>query len=114
MSSPARMFAQPRTAWQTRGVVSIARLTIMFRLEGCRSLKEKRQRLAGLRDRFGRNPQIAVFESESADVLDRAEWTFVAAASAASVVEQLLAGIERDVQEIVDAEVVRMVRERLV
>jgi hypothetical protein len=55
-----------------------------------------------------------VFESESADVLDRAEWTFVAAASAASVVEQLLAGIERDVQEIVDAEVVRMVRERLV
>ncbi|MGA0840604.1 MAG: DUF503 family protein [Pseudomonadales bacterium] len=93
--------------------MSIASLTITFRLGGCRSLKEKRQRLAGLRDRFGRNPQLAVFESGAADALDRAEWTFVAGASAAVVVEQLLAGIERDVQESVDAEVVRMARVRL-
>lgn len=86
--------------------MSIGSLAIEFRLAGCRSLKEKRQRLNGLRERFGRAPNVAVFESAHQDLLQRAEWTFVAGAASARVVEQLLAGIERDVQLSVDAELV--------
>jgi len=93
--------------------VSIGSLRIDFRLEACRSLKEKRQRLAGMRDRFGRIPNLAVFESDLHDVLQRAQWTFVAAAASNDVVEQLLAGVERDVHELVDAEVIGIRREWL-
>jgi len=93
--------------------VSIGSLCIEFRLAGCRSLKEKRQRLAGLRDRFGRTVNLAVFESDFADVLQRAQWTFVAGAADSVVVERLLAGVERDVQELIDAEVLDIRREWL-
>jgi uncharacterized protein YlxP (DUF503 family) len=90
--------------------VSIARLCIEFRLGGCRSLKEKRQRLAGLRERFGRTPNVAVFESDHHDVLQRAQWTFVVGAAQARVVEQVLAGIERDLRLQVDAELIDLRR----
>lgn len=93
------------------GRVSIGILRVDFRLEACRSLKEKRQRLIGMRDRFGRNANLAVFESAQQDLLQRAQWTFVAGASGALVVEQLLAGVERDLQELVDAEVIGISRE---
>ncbi|MEE4283615.1 MAG: DUF503 family protein [Pseudomonadales bacterium] len=43
--------------------MNIACLTIVFHLHGCQSLKDKRQRLAGLRDRFGKQTQVAVCES---------------------------------------------------
>jgi uncharacterized protein len=95
------------------GRVSIGSLRIEFRLEACRSLKEKRQRLIGLRDRFGRTPNLAVFESDLHDVLHRSQWTFVAGAASATVVEQLLAAVERDIQELVDAEVIEIRREWL-
>lgn len=69
-----------------------------FRLDGCRSLKEKRGRLARLRDRHGRSPNVAVFESGYQDHLDQAEWTFVVAASApkpvAGMVSRLIDSIE--------------------
>lgn len=107
------MFAHADRAWQTSRV-SIAFLCIDFHLAGCRSLKDKRQRLSGLRDRFGRNPNLAVFESDLADDHARAQWTFVAAAASARVVEQLLTGIERDIETLVDAEVVAVRREWLV
>lgn len=107
------MFAHADRAWQTPRV-SIASLCIDFHLAGCRSLKDKRQRLSGLRDRFGRNPNLAVFESDVADDHARAQWTFVAAAASARVVEQLLTGIERDIETLVDAEVVAVRREWLV
>ena len=106
------MFAQA-FVYGKLGPVSIGSLRIDFRLGGCRSLKEKRQRLAGMRERFGRMPNLAVFESDHHDVLNRAQWTFVAGAASAQVAEQLLAGIERDVQELVDAEVVDIRREWL-
>ena len=37
-------------------MLHIAVLRLRFHLEGCGSLKDKRQRLCGLRDRFGRLP----------------------------------------------------------
>lgn len=60
-------------------MLHIAVLRLRFHLEGCGSLKDKRQRLSGLRDRFGRLPGIAVCESEAHDSLAEAEWSFVAA-----------------------------------
>ena len=46
-------------------------LELEFHIPGCKSLKEKRGRLAGMRDRFGRLTNVAVCESAFADVLRR-------------------------------------------
>jgi uncharacterized protein YlxP (DUF503 family) len=94
--------------------VNVALLRIEFHLSGCRSLKEKRQRLKGVRDRFGRAANVAVCESGAQDSLQRAQWSFVAVSSSAEVVEQTLAEIERNIQLIVDAEVGEVLREWLV
>lgn len=69
-------------------------LTLNFRLEGCDSLKERRQRLGGLRDRFGRLPQIAVLE-EPIDNLKHACWRFLALTQTRPQAEQLLTRIEQ-------------------
>ena len=86
-------------------MLHIAILTLQFHLEGCASLKEKRQRLGGLRDRFGRQPNMAVCESERQDSLQRAEWTFVAVAGARAVTDRMIAEVEKFVAETVDARV---------
>src|SRR5690606_39392286 len=51
-------------------------LTMRFSLPGCRSLKEKRQRMGGLHERYGRQPAVAVCESGDRDRVDASEWTF--------------------------------------
>lgn len=94
--------------------MNVGLLTIGFHLAGCRSLKEKRQRLKGIRDRFGKPLNVAVCESDYQDVHQRAQWTFIATASSPSVVEKALAEIVRSVQISVDAELVDVHRERLV
>ena len=76
-------------------------------------MKEKRGRLRGLKDRFGRQANLAVCEAADADALDRAEWWFVACAADRRVVEKMLTEVERDVQDRVDAEVVDVHREWL-
>ena len=80
-------------------------LTLTFRLEGCSSLKERRQRLSGLRDRFGRLPQIAVCE-EPSDNLKHACWQFLALTQARPQAEQLLTGIEQYAAAELDAVVI--------
>ena len=91
----------------------IAVLTLRFHLEGCRSLKEKRQRLAKLRDRFGRMAQIAVCESDWADRHDRAEWSFVIAAARGDAVEASCRQIENYAAEELDAVLFETLREQL-
>ncbi|XOV85056.1 MAG: DUF503 domain-containing protein [bacterium] len=86
--------------------MNIACLTIVFRLHGCHSLKDKRQRLAGLRDRFGKQTQVAVCESADADSLNRAQWSFIAAAGSKSVIQKIFSDIETFVTTSLDAEVV--------
>lgn len=93
--------------------MSIGVLEVEFYLGGCRSLKEKRQRLLGLRERFGRAHNVAVCESDHQDLLQRAEWTFVAASSGRDVVERALTDIERNLQASVDAEIIGVRREWL-
>ena len=81
-------------------------LTLQFHLEGCASLKEKRKRLSGLRDRFGRKTSIAVCEYGCQDAWQKAEWGFVAAASSRSAVKGLIDNIEREVSENFDGRIV--------
>lgn len=87
-------------------------LTVVFHLDGCRSLKERRSRLGGLRDRFGRNPRIALCESPGDDPT-HACFTFVAVAGDRRSLDGLLGEVERDLESRVDAVVVDLVRERL-
>ena len=89
-------------------------LSVNFHLGGCRSLKEKRQRLSGIRDRYGRPANVAVCESDFQDSHQRAQWTFIATASSANIVEQALADIVRNLELSVDAELIDVHRERLI
>ncbi|MBE0489681.1 MAG: DUF503 domain-containing protein [Halomonas sp.] len=88
-------------------------LTLHISLPGCQSLKEKRQRMGGLHERFGRNPAVAVCESGELDRLEASEWTFVAVATSIPRVEALLAEIEDKIQRTVDGRVMEATRELL-
>lgn len=81
-------------------------LSLDFHLPGCASLKEKRRRLARLRDKFGRSTNLAVCETAHQDAHQRARWAVVAVAASAKVVEQSLAEVERWVAETLDATLV--------
>lgn len=88
-------------------------LRVEFFLGSCRSLKEKRQRLGGLRERYGKQVNVAVCESAFQDSLQQAQWSFVACAADGLVVEKTLVDIERGLQLSVDAEIVDMQRDIL-
>lgn len=85
-----------------------------FYLHGCASLKEKRQRLGRLRDKFGKQTALSVCESNHADELRSAEWTFIASAGSDVVVQQTLTEVERYLSTSLDAEVVSIERQWLV
>ena len=89
----------------------IGLLALDFHLVGCKSLKEKRRRLARLRGKFGRVANLAVCESAYQDSHRRARWSIVAVADDARVVEQSLAEVERWVAYSVDAILVDIDRE---
>lgn len=91
----------------------IAVLTMTISLPGCRSLKEKRQRMGGVHERFGRHPAIAVCESGDHDRLESSEWTFVVVGNLAQKVEALCSEIEEKVQRTVDGRVLEVSREVL-
>lgn len=93
--------------------MQIVLLTLEFRLHGCRSLKEKRQRLSGLKEKFGRQPNLAVCESDFHDIHDRAQWSFVAVSTDAEIVERTLRAVENHIEEHVDAVLVDSAREAL-
>ncbi|MBS9402215.1 DUF503 domain-containing protein [Halomonas sp. TRM85114] len=88
-------------------------LTLRISLPGCGSLKEKRQRMGGLHERFGRNPAVAVCESADHDKLEASEWTFVVAAMTSQRVEALCSEIEDKIQRTVDGRVMEAIREVL-
>lgn len=84
-----------------------------FYLHGCGSLKEKRRRLGRVRDKFGKASGLAVCESRYPDDHKRSEWTFVAVASAGTVVQQALTEVETFLATSVDAELISVDREWL-
>lgn len=91
----------------------VGMLALDFHLAGCASLKEKRRRLARLRDKFGRVPNLAVCESGHAQSRQLARYSVVAVASDAVVVEKSLAEVERWAAESVDATIVAIDRAAL-
>lgn len=93
--------------------MQIAILTLHIAMPGCRSLKEKRQRMGGLHERYGRNPAVAVFECGARDRHDASEWCFVVVGETARQVEALCSEIEDRVQRTVDGRVVDVTRESL-
>ncbi|MFG6160278.1 DUF503 domain-containing protein [Halomonas sp. 1390] len=88
-------------------------LTLTISLPGCRSLKEKRQRMGGLHERLGRHPAIAVCESGHHDRHDASEWTFVAVGPTSRAVASLCSEIEETCLQRVDGRVMEVTRERL-
>ncbi|GAB2719804.1 DUF503 domain-containing protein [Halomonas garicola] len=88
-------------------------LTLTFFMPGCSSLKEKRQRMGGVHERFGRNPAVAVCESGEHNKHDSTEWSFVVAAKSQREVESLCSQIEDKLQRTVDGRVSDVSREFL-
>jgi uncharacterized protein YlxP (DUF503 family) len=88
-------------------------MTVDFHLAGCRSLKEKRQRLKGMRERFGKLPNVAVCESDYQDVHQRAQWSFIATAANGDVAEKSLSEILSSIELSVDAELIGVAQEIL-
>ncbi|WP_086932442.1 DUF503 domain-containing protein [Agarilytica rhodophyticola] len=82
----------------------IAILEIKFYLHGCLSLKEKRHRIGGLRDKYGSNKNLAVCESGTLDSKQRAELSFVCAANDKKTVESILSKIIDYCESSIDAE----------
>ncbi len=76
--------------------MQVAILTLDFHLEGCSSLKQKRQRLKGLKDRFGRLSHIAVCESDRADCLDKAQWSFAFLSQNKAGIASAVAAVRED------------------
>ncbi len=91
--------------------LAVGLLVLDFHLPGCASLKEKRGRIGGVREHIGRQTNVAVCETDFADALQRAQWSFVVAAQDARLVGQALDAIERDVVQRVDAVVTHRRRE---
>lgn len=88
-------------------------LTFSFSLPGCSSLKEKRQRVGGLHERFGRNPAVAVCESGELNRHDASQWSFVVVGMTKREVEALCSQIEDKVQTTVEGRIMDVVREFL-
>lgn len=86
-------------------------LIIEFYLAGCGSLKEKRKRISGLRQKLGKSPNIALCESDFMDEHKRSQWSFIAVSNDKKVVENLIDSIESRIEELVDARVTNVKRE---
>jgi len=91
--------------------MQIAIMTVTISLPGCSSLKEKRQRIGGFHERFGRSPNVAVCESGELDRHDASEWSFVVVAPTKRDVDAQCRQIEDKLERIVDGRVMRVRRE---
>ena len=86
-------------------------LTLTFSLPGCSSLKEKRMRMGGLHERFGRNPAGAVCERGERNRHDASEWTFVVVGLNKREIESEFNQIEDKIQRVVEARIMDVRRE---
>ncbi len=90
----------------------IVLLNVSFRLDGCRSLKERRQRLGGLRQRLGRESGVALCE-HAGDDPEESVWSILIVASSRRGATDLAGRIERDLESRVDAVIQDLTREWL-
>ncbi|MFT4929838.1 MAG: hypothetical protein ACI8WB_005973, partial [Phenylobacterium sp.] len=94
-------------------LMNLKMLTLDFQLPGCCSLKEKRQLLGGLKDRFGKMSNIAVTESAHHDQHQLSQWCFVAAGVDAIQLEKILTNIETHANTQLDAVIIDCQRQWL-
>ncbi len=80
----------------------LAVLTMAIEFPGCRSLKEKRHRVGGIRDRLSRLPNVGVCESGETDRHQHGQWTFAIIANSRPAVEKTVRTIEDTLNERVD------------
>jgi len=90
----------------------VVMLEVVFHLEACYSLKEKRSRLSGLRERFGKHKNMAVCEADYQNDHGRSLWAFVAIGQDKTV-DKTLSFVEEHIEEYVDAVVVDIARQEL-
>lgn len=86
--------------------MQVHHITIEFIFPGCRSLKEKRGRLRGIRERLGRLTAVAIAESNYQDDHDRSEWSIVVLAQNNKLFDQILSGID-DELDCIDGQIVK-------
>ena len=91
---------------QLTHIMFIGILTTQFYLHGCTSLKEKRGRISGIREKFGRTHNIAVCEAEYQDDHNRACFAFVCTATNQRIISASLEKIVTHCQTGLDAELV--------
>lgn len=88
-------------------------MEVEFHLSGCRTLKDKRHRLSGIRDRFGKESSVAVCESALHDLHQKAQWSFVVIGMDRKQVTQTMDRIELFLRNSVDAEMTRVEHQEL-
>lgn len=93
--------------------MNIELLIVDLQLVGCSSLKEKRQRLIRLKDRFGKLSNVAVCESDYQDAHQQAQWSFVAVGLDGTVARNTLIMIEQAISSEIDAVIIHVHRESL-
>lgn len=86
--------------------VQVHHITIEFIFPGCRSLKEKRARIRGIRERLGKLASVAIAESNYQDIHDRSEWSIVVLAQNNKLFNQILSGIDDELEH-VDGQIVK-------
>ncbi|MGI0118533.1 DUF503 family protein [Zooshikella sp. RANM57] len=69
-------------------------IVFSLQLPGCRSLKEKRQRMIGFKDKFGKLANVAVTESNYHDSHDLAEWSIVIIAKDKQTIHRIESQVE--------------------
>ena len=87
-------------------------LTLRLHLPGCRSLKEKRRRISGFKDKLGKMSNIAISESNYHDLHQQAEWGVIIMAGDKQTVERIVAQVEAIIEQM-DALLINMTREYL-
>ncbi len=91
----------------------ILELIITFQLPGCDSLKDKRRRLAGMKDRFGKRADIAVRECGLHEDTQRGQWAFVIVAENRRLADKIAQKLEQEIIEIIDANIISVERQFL-
>ena len=80
-------------------------IEIGFYLHGCGSLKEKRSRMGGFRQRIGRQTGLALIERDFADDHNRSGWTLAALTGTVRAFDAVRDGVLSEAER-VDAELV--------
>ena len=91
----------------------IEALFLSFVLDGCRSLKERRARTAGFRDRIGRQAALAVCELAEDGALRRSDWCVIAVGAHRAQVDRLVEQVRETALRTVDGELTELRREAL-